>query len=447
MGIKKGNLNRQRRAGVGIVVLALSAIVVAAVLVSTSDAASQPAKKKPKVPKNRSVVILNGDGMGPAQRTFIQYVLYGTNHRQPMDSLPHNGWVYTHSADDAFVTDSAAGATAWSTGRKTINGHTAVDPDGKPMRTILEKAHAAGKTTMLVGDHDVTNATLAAFGAHQTRSDKVAIAKDYLDKTHPDVLFGGGQKYWYPVGQDGPVEGEPSKGTEDLVEVAKSKGYRYVYDRKTFDNLKVEKGMKALALVRDDPLMRCAAVEGYDLKSDPYYVPTHMLIKKALDIGSLNPNGFFMAIDIDELDDAGHEHNGPLMLRAGAELNRCVEVLKKFQARHPETLIIVLADHECGCMTIEDKDDGGAGVPPDDPVPYYDPDNATNVQVGDELPPDSGPFMVKDTQQWFTLDWTSAEHGGVTTQVSAKGPNARMLQGFHDNTYVYKVMHRTLFGK
>jgi len=56
-------------------------------------------------------------------------------------------------------------------------------------------------------------------------------------------------------------------------------------------------------------------------------------------------------------------------------------------------------------------------------------------------------FMVKDTQQWFTLDWTSAEHGGVTTQVSAKGPNARMLQGFHDNTYVYKVMHRTLFGK
>ena len=93
-----------------------------------------------------------------------------------------------------------------------------------------------------------------------------------------------------------------------------------------------------------------------------------------------------MAIDVDEIDDGGHDHDGPLMIKAGHELNKIVNVLKKFQASHPETLIIVTADHETGGMTLEDKADGGAGVAPDDPEPYWDEDQPRNIQIDGKLP-------------------------------------------------------------
>ncbi len=444
---------RQLGATVGVLALAVGSIIAtnsaaaqgADQAATTADRGSTLQAARPAVPRNRSVVILNGDGMGPAQRTFIQYALYGTVKTQPMDSLPHNGQLRTHSADPAFVTDSGAGATAWATGHKTLNDRVGVDTKGKALRSILEEARAAGKTTALVEDHDVTNATMAAFAAHQKNRDhKVAIARDYLYRTHPDLMFGGGQKIWYPKGTQGPVPGEdPSEGKTNLVKVAKKQGYQYAYNRKTFAKLT---GPKALALVRDDGIEYSEEVKGYQKSKDPYYVAEHLLVKKALQIASQNPRGFFMAIDVDEIDDGGHDHDGPLMLKAGRELNRIVTVLRKFQASHPETLIIVTADHETGGMTIEDKADGGAGVAPDDPEPYYDEDHPRNVQIDGKLPVDSGPFKVKNMNRKFTLDWTTAEHSGVAVPVSAIGPNAASLEGIHDNTYVYKVMRRTLFG-
>ncbi len=437
---------RKIGAAVGVVALAAGSIIVArsADAAAPDSSAAAPAAQQ-VVPSARSVVLLNGDGMGPAQRTFLQYALYGLTVTQPMDTLPHNGSLRTHSADKAFVTDSGAGATAWATGRKTLNDRVGVDTKGKPLLTILEEAHAAGKTTALVEDHDVTNATMAAFGAHQVNRDhKYKIAKDYLYRTHPDIMFGGGQKIWYPKGTQGPVPGEDkSEGKKNLVNVAKSQGYQYAYNRATFDKLT---GPKALALVRDDGIEYSEEVKGYKKSKDPYYVPEHVLVQKALDIASQNPKGFFMAIDVDEIDDAGHDHDGPLMIKSGRELNRIVKVLKAFQATHPETLIIITADHETGGMTIEDKADGGAGVAPDDPEPYWKGAKPRNVQINGKLPKDSGPFTVKNTKKKFTLDWTTPEHTGVAVPVSAVGPNAELLEGIHDNTYVYTVMHKTLFG-
>jgi alkaline phosphatase len=434
--------SRRRFAG-GAAAAAVVAAGAVALAATGSAGADDPAPVT--VPANRSVIILNGDGMGPAQRTFIQYALYGAVTTQPMDTLPFNGTLRTNSADKSFITDSAAGATAWSTGHKTLNNYAGVDTKGQPLKTILEDARDAGKTTALVEDHDVTNATMTAFAAHtKDRDDTNDIAEQYLRKTKPDIIFGGGQETWYPKGTHGPVKGgKPSEGPSNLVKEAQSLGYQYAYDKKTFAALT---GPKALALVRDDALEYREEVKGYKTSTDPFYVPEHELVQKALDLSSANANGFFMAIDVDEIDDAGHDHDGPLMLQAGSELNEIVTVLKAYQAAHPETLIIVTADHETGGLTIESPEDGGAGVAPDDPEPYYDEKHARNVQKKGKLPVDSGPFKVKGSSQTFTLDWTTPEHSGVAVQVSASGPNAELLGGAHDNTWVYTVMHQTLFG-
>ena len=70
----------------------------------------------------------------------------------------------------------------------------------------MEIAESEGKATGIVNDHDITNATLAAFAAPIVNRDwKVAIAQRTLRGISPDVMMGGGEGYWYPRGDEGMI--------------------------------------------------------------------------------------------------------------------------------------------------------------------------------------------------------------------------------------------------
>ena len=114
----------------------------------------------------QSVIVLIGDGMGPAQRTLTQLTRYGPYATQPMDSLDVAGSLTTLPFGKPGATDSAASATAMATGEKTRNNYAGVGPSGNRLRTLLEIARDEGKSTGLVEDNDVTNATMAGFAAH-----------------------------------------------------------------------------------------------------------------------------------------------------------------------------------------------------------------------------------------------------------------------------------------
>jgi alkaline phosphatase len=77
----------------------------------------------PNKPKN--VIMMISDGLGPASvsfaRTYYQYVNNKPyDHQLPLDKL-HVGQSRTRSSS-TLVTDSAAGATAFSCNLKTYNG-------------------------------------------------------------------------------------------------------------------------------------------------------------------------------------------------------------------------------------------------------------------------------------------------------------------------------------
>ncbi len=66
------------------------------------------------------------------------------------------------------MTDSAASATAWTTGVKTYNGALGVDIHENSHQTILELAKAAGLATGNVSTAELQDATPAALVAHVT---------------------------------------------------------------------------------------------------------------------------------------------------------------------------------------------------------------------------------------------------------------------------------------
>ncbi len=160
----------------------------------------------------RSVILVNGDGMAAAHREAARLDQEGFDGELAMDSLPVVGLQTTDPADpEHTVTDSAAAASAWTTGEKTYNGAVAVDVDGDPLPTLGAEAAEAGRATGLVTTAQVTDASPAAFFSNSTnRSLQDDIARQYLEDTKPSVILGGGEDWWLPAGDPGAFPDAPA---------------------------------------------------------------------------------------------------------------------------------------------------------------------------------------------------------------------------------------------
>lgn len=130
--------------------IATAAVIVLAIWTQheqqTKHDHSTPASK-------RNLVFMVSDGMGPAPLSLTR------SFRQHVEELPYGdtltldkhfwGTSRTRSSS-SLVTDSAAGATAFSCGKKTYNGAISTLPNHDPCGTVLEAAKRAGYHTGLV---------------------------------------------------------------------------------------------------------------------------------------------------------------------------------------------------------------------------------------------------------------------------------------------------------
>lgn len=142
--------------------------------------------------KPKNIIFMVGDGMGVSQ---IYAGLTANKGHLNLEQVKVIGF-HRNQASDNYITDSAAGATAFATGKQTYNGAIGLDSSQKPSVTLLELAEQKGLATGLVTTCDITDATPSSFIAHQLkRSMHEEIAADFL-KTEVDVVIGGGRKYF-----------------------------------------------------------------------------------------------------------------------------------------------------------------------------------------------------------------------------------------------------------
>ena len=142
--------------------------------------------------KAKNIIFLIGDGMGLTQ---IYAGMTANGGHMNFERFKNIGLIKTYSSS-SYITDSAAGATAFSIGKKTFNGAIGLDQDSIPQKTILEMAEENGLATGIVSTSSITHATPASFIAHNTtRDDAEGIALDFI-KTDVDVFIGGGQLFF-----------------------------------------------------------------------------------------------------------------------------------------------------------------------------------------------------------------------------------------------------------
>lgn len=357
--------------------LNLSKLMSVAIL---SVAICLPGHSQKKVVKQASerkpvnVILLIGDGMGLAQIYSGLTMNHGVLNLNKFRSV---GFSKTYSAS-GYITDSGAGGTAISIGKKTYNGAIGIDKDSIPQKTILEYAEDRGLSTGLVSTSAITHATPASFIAHnKSRDDYEGIAADFL-KTDIDVFIGGGRKNF-----------NTRKDGRNLVNELRAKNYQVIFSMDSIRNIKQGK-LAGLTV----PEHNLAITEGRD---DMLPVAT----TTAINILSNNKKGFFLMVEGSMIDWGAHANNGDYVAKEVIDFDKAVGNALEFAQKNGNTLVIVTADHETGGMTIADG----------------------NFEAGT-----------------VSAKFSTTGHTGLMVPVFAYGPGADLFQGIQENTELFDKM-------
>lgn len=343
----------------------------------------------------RNVILFIGDGMDDQQITIARNYLVGAGGRLLMDRMPLRSAVQVLTVDEdgnpVYVADSANSATSMATGAVTSRGRiaTAAGSD-KALQTIVEQAANAGLRTGLVTTSSVTDATPASFVAHMTlrycenpetiNGGRIGITtmpacprwlranggpgsiSEQIAASGVDVVLGGGRKHF-----DLPAEAD----SRTVRQLAEANGYTVIDNREA---LAAAPPGKLLGLFADSTLPvrlrgendRSAEepdpsllnhVNGYlgsvsypdPMRCEPHPdfpgTPTLREMTATALSRLENERGFFLMVESASIDKQAHERNACGSIGEVEQLEEALQEALTFADDHPETLILVTADH------------------------------------------------------------------------------------------------------
>ncbi len=352
----------------------------------------------------KNIIIMIPDGMGLSDVTAARIYKNGPNGA-PLyfETLPNIGYQRTHSANST-VTDSAAAGSAWACGEKFNNDEIGYhSEDGSYNSTILELAKYKGKAAGLVATSTITHATPAVWGAHvNSRSCETEIARQYIEETRVDVMFGGGRKKFNPNTPD------KCGVSGDFIKIAEEKGYAVVYTKLQMEEAVGHGAKKLLGLFADDAL-----TPEKDRPVDTEEPRLPEMTKAALALLEQNRNGFFLMVEGSQVDWANHSNDLKYQITEILAFDEAVKVILDWinasSRRKSETLLIIVADHDCGGFAV------------------------------------NGPYgRLAKAGEFVEEGWTSKGHTAQDTIVWSQGPGSYKLGKALDNTDLYYVMKEAL---
>lgn len=322
--------------------------------------------------KPKNIILMVGDGMGLSQISSSFYFQEDSSNFYRFNTI---GLINTSST--TTITDSAAGATAFSTGVTTYNGAISVDPDTVNLKTIVEILSETNWNTGVISTSAIQHATPASFYAHnKSRGNYEEITTDLVN-SDIDFFAGGGA-----------ISFTKRKDSINLL-----------------DNL-IENGFSwdttQLASSTD-------ASEKYGFLMSQWHMPAKddgredFLVKAsslAIDHLSASENPFFLMIEGSQIDWGGHDNDGDYLISEMIDFDTTLGAVLDFAEKDGNTLVIVTADHETGGFTL------GSGESYDDIEPSF----------------------------------STTGHSATLIPVFAFGPGSERFSGIYQNTKIFDKM-------
>ncbi|MFI7601362.1 alkaline phosphatase [Actinoplanes sp. NPDC049681] len=445
---------RSRRRQVAVVLAALSVVAVPAVAVAgdSHPDKTRAAKHAIKGGKARNVILLIGDGMGDSEITIARNYQVGAAGRLAMDTLPLSGAYTTYAVQKAnpslpdYVTDSAASGSGWSTGHKTYNGAISVLPDGKPVPTILELAEKAGFRTGDVTTAELQDATPAVLGSHvvsrdckgpdamaacavnDKRNGGAGSIAEQLVQTRPDVLLGGGKQYFDQTVKAGQYQGmtvlqQAQAGdfqiVTDAAGLAAASGDKPILGAFAKNNMDLEWTGPTPTLTGTAPA-KCV-VNAARTAAQPHLADMAGKALQVLDKQTRHSRrGFFLQIEGASIDKQDHAANPCGQIGETVAFDAAVRKALDYQRSHPDTLVVVTADHGHTSQIVESATLGYTAT-----LTTYD---GANMTISYATAPITG----------------SQQHTGTQVRIAAGGPQAANVLGVTNQTDLFFTMKRAL---
>lgn len=345
----------------------ISLLIALAISCASIDKAKE---LKNVIIKPKNIVLLIGDGMGLSQVSASQFYNSGKTN---FERFPTIGLIKTSSSSQ-LVTDSAAGATAFSTGYKTYNGAIGINKDSISVETIVERLRRQSIATGLISTSSIVHATPASFFAHSKSRRLYEDIASFLPASGIDFIAGGGTKF-FNNREDG----------RDLFSEFNINGYEI----NTSQLPKSVTNKKQIILLAEDGMPKVREGRGDFLPE---------ATKLALNTLATNENGFFLMIEGSQIDWGGHDNDSEYLITELLDFDKTIGVVLDFAKKNGETLVIVTADHETGGFT---------------------------------LAADNGDYTkIKPV-------FSTKGHSATMIPVFASGPGASTFGGIYENTEIY----------
>ncbi|MCM3634359.1 alkaline phosphatase [Paenibacillus camelliae] len=310
------------------------------------SAADQPTSS---TSTSKNLIVLIGDGMGPAQVTAARnYLMYNKGIDQlTLDSIyTGQATTYADRGEDGgtivsgVVTDSASAGTAFATGNKTYNAGISVSNEevSKPFASVIEAAEAAGKATGLVSTARITHATPAVYASHvRSRDNELAIASQYLE-SGVDVLLGGGSSFFTSKDEGG------RRSDGSLIPQFEAKGYTYITNASQLNRLN-QNDEQVLGLFSSSHIP-------YVLDRTNEIPSLAQMTKKAIELLEKDEDGFVVMIEGGRIDHAAHANDFPSTVQEVLDFDAAVKVALDYAKKDGNTSIVITADHETGGLSL-----------------------------------------------------------------------------------------------
>lgn len=372
----------------------LAKILLTVLVLSLLSCTNSPVKNSvKKVPTN--VILLIADGTGLSQ---VSTAFFFKDSTPNYARFKHIGLIKTSSSKQ-LITDSAAGATAFSCGEKTYNGSIAMSDDSTAIKTIVEIISPKHIKTGLIATSSITHATPASFFAHSLNRAFSQEIASFLPKSGIDFFAAGGVKHF-----------NKRDDKQNLLKSFEEKGVHI--DTVALGDFASIKSESKVGYLLADNHMKSAK----DGRGD-YLAKATDLGLKFLSKDAENPN-FFLMVEGSQVDWGGHNNDGPYLVSELLDFDDALGVALDFAEKDGNTLVVVTADHETGGFTLASarkKNKDG-----------------------------------KDVSDYNKIDMKFSTHGHSATLVPvfAYGPGSEAFSGIYENTEIFhKIMEVTGWDK
>ena len=428
----------------------------------------------------RSVVLIIGDGFDDQHVTMARNYLAGQSGTLLLDELPVRGAVQVETVDadgqPIYVADSANTATSLATGAITQISRVGKNGSDESVPTVLEAAAEAGYKTGIVSTASVTDASPAAFAAHVTiracenpvsirggvkygvtfagcpedlvENGGAGSIAEQLATSPVDVILGGGMEHFVAQYETQPTAQAlaESAGVILLTQAKQLSGQHSgrVIGLFSEDTMPVKwqgtDGRTAetmerswlnllhqmIGSVTQPEVVKCVANPDFavmpSLETMTRYAVDHL--------SRDNDKGFFLTIESASIDKRAHERDPCGSIGEIEQLEDALGVVMEYAKDHPETLIIVTADHSQAAQIVPDPT-----LYKSLPIPVFSPGKVARV-----VTPEGGVMRVN----YATNNISSEEHTGANVPLFSNSEGAEALKPFMRQREIYHAMMRYL---